>query len=335
MAIPKTGMVGGGSVAEEPFAVVISQGQDRAVDGHWTAFARLRGTCERLGVKPVIYVAHGTHRNYSPVGGETFDPGSHGPHGPDTTTHDDAGGTWDGVDGFLAAAGVMLGLAVLLALAAAIIIAAVAVLVGLALIAVVALIVLAIIAIIVAIILFIMWLVSACDEDDDEDAGEQVSNPAEPDEAGSTGPQSGGDGSEEPGAPAPGRVVRLGAHPGGGGSGPGGGPGGTGTGTVGCRTPARRPAATPASPTCRIVERLWEDGALREPTAFPTDRVLENPVWWGYRGRWGSFSARPGVGLVGVRLGPGRRQEEHDWGYFCAERLLITAQRRSARVVGT
>ncbi len=325
--VPREGaLLKAGSIAEEPSHVVISQGQDRGVDGHWSALEDY-AACERVGEHPVVYVARGTHRHYfAPVDGETFDPNAHPPHGPDTTTHHNEDDSWIGVDGFLASAGVMLGVAVLLVAAAAIIAASVAVLAGLALIAVVALVVLAIIVVIAALILFIMWIVSACTESSDEDAGEDVSHGPEPDEAGGGGPQVGGDGSEEPAGSGggPGGSSSGTSSGGGGPGGGGGGPGGGGAvGSVGLPNTGSPTGRESVFADVRIVERLLIGGASKAHTTHPTDRELENPPWWDYRGRWGvRVRNLPGSGTW--ESGWHRVDErDRDWGYFLAERYLV------------
>lgn len=285
-----------GGIAEEPFAVVVSQGQDRATGARFTD-VRPYDRCERLGVRPVIYVTRGSHRNlFEPVSGETFDPGQHGPHAPDTTVHDEEPGSWKGVDGYLILAGILLALAVLLAWLLASVIGWIAA------------IVVAAILVILALILFIMWIVSACDEDSDEDAGEQVSPGPEPNEAGSTGPQSGGDGSEEPSAPGPGSA---------GGPGAGAGP------SVGLPNSGSPTGQETTFPDVRIVERLFEDGASRDATPFPAERVMENPTWWDFRGRWG-VRVRPAP-ISGTWESGWQRVDERgrDWGYFAGERLVV------------
>jgi hypothetical protein len=292
----------GGAIAEEPFAVVASQGQDRSSGAHFSD-ARRYDQCEHLGPRPVIYVTRGSHRNlFEPVTGETFDPGAHGPHAPDTSTHDQEPGSWVGVDGYLIIAGLLLALAaILLALLASVV-------------GWVAAIVVAAIIVILALILFIMWIVSACDESSDEDAGEHVSNGDEPNEAGSTGPQSGGDGSEDPAPAGPGSA---------GGSSAGGSSGGGPGATVGLPNTGSPTGNETTFPDIRIVERLFADGAVREHTSFPTDRPMENPTWWDYRGRWG-VRVQPAIASGTWESGWQRVDElERDWGYFCGERLLV------------
>ncbi|MBJ7330205.1 MAG: hypothetical protein JHC95_09930 [Solirubrobacteraceae bacterium] len=290
-----------GSIAEEPFAVVVSQGQDRATGARFTDI-RPYAQCEKLGVRPVIYVTRGSHRNlFAPVTGETFDPGKYGPHAPDTTGHDDEPDSWIGMDGYLALSGILLALAALLVqLLASVIGWVLAVIV-------------AAILVIFALILFIMWIVSACDEADDEDAGEAVSPGAEPNEAGTTGPQAGGDGSEDPAGAGPG-------SPGGsagGGSAPGGGP------SVGLPNSGSPTGQETTFPDIRIVERIFEDGATRRPTPFPADSAMENPTWWGYRGRWG-VRVRPAP-LSGTWESGWQRVDDkgRDWSYFLSERLTV------------
>ena len=317
-------LVRSGSIAEEPQVVVISQGQDRHIDAHFTALEDYRA-CELSGTHPVIYVAKGTHRNYfHPVDGDTFDPGAHGPHGPDTTTHDNEDGSWIGIDGFLATAGVLLGVAALVGIAIAIIVASVVVLAGLALVAVVALVILAALLVIAAIILFILWIISACDESSDKDAGEDVSPAPEPDESGSgSGPQSGGDGSEDPlrfGSGAWELAVRFDRRRD---SGGGGTTGGGVTGTVGLPNTGSPTGRETVFPDIRFVERLLVGGASAAHTTFPTDQEMENPVWWDYRGRWGvRVKNRPGSGTWESGWQRIDRQDR-DWGYFAAERWLL------------
>ncbi len=294
-------LVEGGQIAERPEWVVISQGQDRGVDGHWTALEDY-GACELLGEHPIVYVAKGTHRNYfHPVDGETFDPTANPPHGPDTTSHDNSHGSWIGVDQFLVLAAVLLGIG---ALIVGILLAFG--LVGLA-------VFVAVVVAIAILVLLIMWIVSVCTESSDRDAGEDVSPSPEPDEAGPDGPQSGGDGSEEPSGPGPAP----------GGSPPGGsGPPDPGA-TVGLPNSGSPTGRSTVFPDIRVVEHLLVGGASSAPTSFPSDRILENPPWWTYGGRWG----------VRVRNLPGsgtwesgwRRVDDldRDWPYFAAERLLI------------
>ncbi len=293
----------GGMIAEEPFAVVASQGQDRSNGVHFSDI-RSYATCEHLGPRPVIYVTRGSHRNlFAPVAGETFDPGAHGPHAPDTSGHSEEPGSWGGVDGYLIIAGLLLALAAILLWLLASVVGWVAA------------IVVAVIIVILALILFIMWIVSACDEASDEDAGEHVSPGDEPNEAGTTGPQSGGDGSEEPAPSGPGS---------GGGSSGGGGSGGGGGGPSVGRPNTGSPTGNETTfPDIRIVERVFEDGAVRKHTSFPSDRPMENPTWWDYRGRWG-VRVQPAVASGSWESGWQRVDElERDWGYFTGERLLI------------
>lgn len=290
-----------GAVAEEPFAVVVSQGQDRATNARLTD-VRPYPACERLGVRPVIYVTRGSHRNlFAPVTGETFDPGAHGPHAPDTTGTDTEPGSWVGVDGYLILSGALLALAVILLYLLASVIGWIAA------------IVVAVIIVILAIILFFMWLVSACDEASDEDAGEHAPAGPEPQEAGSTGPQSGGDGSEEGASAGPGSSGGTAS----GGSGPGGGA------TVGLPNSGSPTGRATTFPDVRIVERLFEDGASRAQTPFPSDRVMENPTWWDFRGRWG-VRVRPAP-MSGTWESGWQRVDERgrDWGYHLGERLLV------------
>lgn len=296
-------------IAEEPFAVVASQGQDRSQNAHFTE-ARAYGACERLAQRPVIYVTKGSHRNlFAPVTGETWDPGQHGPHAPDTSGHDEEPATWDGVDEFLLLAGILLALAILLVILIAIITVVVIIVIAA---------ILAVILVILALILFIMWIVSACDEASDEDAGESVSGGQEPNEAGASGPQSGG-GDEEPAGPSPGSG---GGSSGGGSS--GGGGGGGGGGTVGLPNTGSPTGNETTFPDVRIVERLFEDGASREPTPFPAASAMENPTWWDWQGRWGvRVKPAPASGTWESgwqRVDEGRR----DWSYFAGERLLIS-----------
>jgi hypothetical protein len=323
-------LVRGGAIAEEPSFVVISQGQDRSVGGHFTALEDYRN-CELAGAHPIIYVAKGTHRHhFHPVDGETFDPGAHGPHGPDTTIrHEDI----DGVGEFALVGLLMLGIAALLvwaavavAGAAAALIAAGAVIAGAAVAAAaVALAALAIVVVILALILLFWWIASACSESSDNDAGTDVSMPPESDETGSgEGPSAGGDGSEESSPPGPG----PGGSPSGSGpgSGSGSGSGGTGggaVGSVGLPNTGSPTGRETAFADIRIVERLLEGGATKAHTSFPTDQVMENPVWWDYVGRWGvRVRNMPASGTWESgwqRVDAGGR----DWGYFAAERLLI------------
>ena len=291
----------GGSIDEQPFAVVVSQGQDRSTDTHITDIRRY-DQCEHLGVRPVIYVTKGSHRNlFAPVTGETFDPGAHGPHAPDTTGHDDEPGSWVGVDGFLIISGLLVALAaVLLVLLASVV-------------GWVAAIVVAVIIIILALILFIMWIVSACDESSDEDAGDHVDNGGEPNEAGSTGPQSGGDGSEDPAPAGPGS---SGGSTGGSGGGPSGG-------TVGLPNTGSPTGSETTFPDVRIIERVFVDGARESHTPFPASSMMENPTWWDYQGRWG-VRVEPAPAAGTWESGWKRVDElERDWGYFTGERLLI------------
>lgn len=298
-----------GHIAEEPWAVVISQCQDRSTDSHWTAM-RDFDQCEKLGHSPVIYVARGTHRNYfEPVQGQTYDPTQHGPHGPDTTTHDNEKDTWDGVDGFLAAAAVMLGIAILLV--------ALVALVALAVVVVVAIVVAIVVLVVLAIILFIMWLVSACDESSDKDAGEEVDFGGDPDEATDGGPQAGGDGSEEAAGSGPG----TGGSSTGSGTAGGGGP--DANGTVGQPNTGSPTGRSTTFPDIRIVERLIVGGASERFTTFPTDQIMENPPWWGYHGRWG-VRVKPAPAGGTWESGWNRIDStERDWAYFNAERLLL------------
>jgi len=324
-------LVGSGSIADEPSFVVISQGQDRSLDSHFTALEDYR-SCELAGTHPIVYVAKGTHRQYfHPVDGETFDPGAHVPHGPDTTVHHE---DIDGVGEFAVLGLIILGIAALLvwaavaaAGAAVALIAAGALVAGAALAAVAVLVaVVAILLVILALILLFWWIASACSEDSDNNAGTDVSNPPEPDEAGGGGPSSGGDGSEDPAPPGSGPGGSP-SGPGGGGGGPGGGGGGPGgggaVGTVGLPNTGSPTGRETAFADVRIVERLLQAGASRRHTTFPTDQVMENPAWWDYVGRWG----------IRVRNLPASGTWEsgwqridaagRDWGYFAAERLLI------------
>ncbi len=292
----------GGGLEEEPYAVVVSQGQDRSTGARFTD-VRAYQQCERLGVRPVIYVTRGSHRNlFAPVTGETFDPTQHGPHAPDTSGHDEEPGSWVGMDGYLILAGILLALAAILAVLLA------------SIIGIVAAVVVAAILVILALILFIMWIVSACDEASDEDAGEQVSPGPEPNEAGTTGPQAGGDGSEEP-APA---------GPGSSGGTPGGGTGpGSGAPAVGLPNSGSPTGQETTFPDIRIVERIFTDGAVRQMTPFPAESTMENPTWWGYRGRWG-VRVKPAP-MSGTWESGWQRVDAlgRDWGYFLGERLVV------------
>ncbi|MBJ7457500.1 MAG: hypothetical protein JHC74_15720, partial [Thermoleophilia bacterium] len=292
----------GGMIAEEPFAVVASQGQDRAVGAHFTEF-RAYSRCEKLGVRPVIYVTRGSHRNlFAPVTGETFNPGDYGPHAPDTGIRDQEPGSWDGMDGYLIISGIALGLAALLPLLLMPIIGWIGA------------IMLAVILVIVALIFFIMWIVSACREADDRDAGEQVSPGSEPNEAGTTGPQSGGDGSEEPAAPAPGSSGGSSTPPA---AGSGAGP------SVGLPNSGSPTGNETTFPDIRIVERLFAKGASRKPTPFPSESTMENPTWWDYRGRWG-VRVKPAIASGTWESGWQRVDDQgRDWSYFCGEALLV------------
>lgn len=289
-----------GHIAEAPWAVVISQCQDRAAGTHWTA-ARAYSDCEKVADAPVIYVARGTHRNYfEPVSGQTYDPAEHGPHAPDPTIHVDESDSWIGVDGFLAGAGAsaLVGLAALIAAG---------LLSGVG--AVVAA-VLAVLLILLALVLLIMWLVSACDEASDEDAGEHLDFGGDPDEASSVGPQAGGDGSENAAGAAPGGGPDPGAVPGAG-------------GTVGLPNTGSPTGRSTAFPDIRIIERLLVNGAGNSRTTFPSVSVLENPSWWDFRGRWG-IRVRPAP-TGGTWESGWRRVDDQgrDWGYFNTERLLL------------
>ena len=296
------------SIDLDPSHVVISQGHDRTLALHRTSL-RPFGSCEVLNGHPVIYVALGSHRNhFQPVKGATYDPNDHKAPG-DATTHDNEKGTWTGIDGFLAAFGAFLGLAVLLIVAAAILWAAGLVIVAIAVLVAAALLVL------LALVALFLWLASLFgDDDEDDDAGDKVSYGDDPDDATDQGPQSGGDGSESP----------AGAAAGSGGGG-GGAPGGSApaTGTVGLPNTGSPTGKNTISPDIRIIERIMDanhGGASREHTEFPSDHVMENPAWWDYNGRWG---ARVAPSVAGSWESGWHRIDENrrGWSYWASQRL--------------
>ncbi|MCX5046302.1 hypothetical protein OG921_24320 [Aldersonia sp. NBC_00410] len=287
-------------IDETPHAVVISQGRT-SDDASYHTDSRPYALCERIADRPVIYVTRGSHRNlFEPVTGETYDPSKYGPHAPDTTAHDNESNSWIGVDAYLILMGLLWALAALLA-------ALLATVVGWG-----AAIFVASIIVLLILILLIMWIVSACDEASDRDAGKNVAPRTEPEEASTTGPQSGGDGTEEPAGPAPASGTAGGASPEGGGAAP----------TAGLPNTGSPTGRSTSFPDIRIIERLFVNGAIREHTGFPAPATMENPRWWDYPGRWGVQVAP--APASGTWESGGRRVDDlgRDWGYYCGVGML-------------